>query len=82
MGQKSCLGKIKLLKPIHLGESTVRYYYKVILNFLVFTMWSTLLIDLVSMSNQSHDKWKMFCKNVPRTMPFKMQAFYYLILSE
>jgi len=35
------------------------------------------------MSNQSHDKWKTFCKNVLRTMPFKMQPFYYyLILSE
>jgi hypothetical protein len=35
------------------------------------------------MSNQSHDQWKTFCKNVLRTMPFKMQPFYYyLILSE
>jgi len=39
-----------------------------------------LLIDLISMSNQSHDKCKMFCKNVLRTMPFKMQSFYYYLI--
>jgi hypothetical protein len=52
------------------------------LELFVFYNVVTLLIDLILMCNQPHDKWKTFCKNVLRTMPFKMQAFYYLILSE